>query len=53
MLKGNLYFDFHLSAAQRPAQKLSPVDFIVTNLPMQLDWVVRFFNQRGKAEQHI
>ena len=27
--------------------------FIVTNLPMEPDWVVRFYNQRGTAEQHI
>ncbi|TDQ54596.1 hypothetical protein EV658_1301, partial [Phaeovulum veldkampii DSM 11550] len=25
----------------------------VTNLPMEPDWVVRFYNQRGTAEQHI
>jgi hypothetical protein len=29
------------------------VGFIVTNLPMEPDWVVRFYNQRGTAEQHI
>ena len=28
------------------------VGFIVTNLPMEPDWVVRFYNQRGTAEQH-
>jgi hypothetical protein len=34
--------------------ELSPrVGFIVTNLPMDPDWVVRFYNQRGTAEQHI
>ena len=27
--------------------------FIVTNLPMEPGWVVRFFNQRGTAERHI
>ena len=27
--------------------------FIVTNLPMEPAWVVRFYNQRGTAEQHI
>ena len=27
--------------------------FIVTNLPMEPEWVVRFHNQRGTAEQHI
>jgi hypothetical protein len=29
------------------------VGFIVTNLPMEPDWVARFYNQRGTAEQHI
>jgi hypothetical protein len=29
------------------------VGFIVTNLPMEPDWVVLFYNQRGTAEQHI
>ena len=29
------------------------VGFIVTNLPMEPDWVVRFYNQRGTSEQHI
>jgi hypothetical protein len=29
------------------------IGFIVTNLPMEPDWVVRFYNQRGTAEQHI
>ena len=27
--------------------------FIVTNLPMEPNWVVRFYNQSGTAEQHI
>jgi hypothetical protein len=31
----------------------SRLGFIVTNLPMDPDWVVRFYNQRGTAEQHI
>ena len=29
------------------------VGFIVTNLQMEPDWVVRFYNQRGTAEQHL
>jgi hypothetical protein len=29
------------------------VGFIVTNLPMEPEWVVRFYNQSGTAEQHI
>ncbi len=34
--------------------ELSPrAGFIVTNLPMVPNWVVRFYNQRGTAEQHI
>ena len=27
--------------------------FIATNLPMESDWVVKLYNQRGTAEQHI
>ena len=27
--------------------------FVVTNLPMEPEWVIRFDNQRGTAEQHI
>ena len=27
--------------------------FIVTNLPMEPDWIVKFYNRRGTAEQHI
>ncbi len=29
------------------------VGFIVINLPMGQDWVVRFYNRRGTAQQHI
>jgi hypothetical protein len=29
------------------------VGFIVANLPIEPDWVVQFYNQRGTAEQHI
>lgn len=29
------------------------VSFIVTNMPMDPDWVARFYNQRGTSEQHI
>ena len=29
------------------------VGFVVTNLPMEPDWVVRFYNRRGTDEQHI
>src|SRR6056297_1243122 len=36
-----------------PGELFPRVVFIVTNLPMEPDWVVRFYNQRGTAEQHI
>jgi len=29
------------------------VGFMITNMPMDPDWVVRFYNQRGTAGQHI
>ena len=36
-----------------PGELFPKVGFIVTNLPMEPGWVVRFYNQRGTAEQHI
>ena len=58
--------DFHYQAASwdkerrviakiewHPGELFPKVGFIVTNLPMEPDWVVRFYNQRGTAEQHI
>lgn len=36
-----------------PGELFPRVGFIVTKLPMNPDWVVRFYNQRGTAEQHI
>ena len=37
-----------------PGELFPRVGFIVTNLPpMAPDWVVRFYNQRGTAGQHI
>ena len=36
-----------------PGELFPRVGFIVTNMPMNPDWVVRFYNQRGTAEQHI
>ena len=36
-----------------PGELFPRVGFVVTNLPMEPDWVVRFYNQRGTAEQHI
>jgi hypothetical protein len=29
------------------------VGLIIINLPMEPDWAVMFYNQRGTAEQHI
>jgi len=36
-----------------PGELFPKVGFVVTNMPMDPDWVVRFYNQRGTAEQHI
>ena len=36
-----------------PGELFRRVGFIVTNLPMEPDWVVRFYNQRCTAEQCI
>jgi hypothetical protein len=36
-----------------PGELFPRVGFIVTNLPMEPDWVVRFYNRRGTAEPHI
>jgi hypothetical protein len=27
--------------------------FVVTNLPMEPNWIIRFYNQRGTAERHF
>jgi hypothetical protein len=61
-----LYEDFEHQAASwdkprrviakiewHPGELFPKVGFIVTNLPMEPDWVVRFYNQRGTSEQHI
>ena len=58
--------DFHYQAQSReserrviakvewhPGELFPRLGFIVTNLPMEPGWVVRFYNQRGTAEQHI
>ena len=58
--------DFHYKAASwdkerrviakiewHPGELFPRVGFIVTNLPMEPDWVARFYNQRGTAELHI
>ncbi|PIL16330.1 hypothetical protein P775_25010 [Puniceibacterium antarcticum] len=60
------YEDFHYQAQSsdeerrviakiewHPGELFPRVGFIVTNLPMEPDWAVRFYNQRGTAEQHI
>ena len=36
-----------------PGELFPRVGFFVSNLPMEPDWVVRFCNQRGAAEQHL
>jgi hypothetical protein len=36
-----------------PEELFPSVIFIVSNLPMRPDWVVRFYNRRGTADQHI
>jgi hypothetical protein len=36
-----------------PGELFPRIGFIVTNLLMEPDWVVRFYNRRGTAEQHI
>jgi hypothetical protein len=61
-----IYEDFQYQAASwdkerrviakiewHPGELFPRVGFIVTNLPMEPDWVVRFYNQRGTAEQHL
>ena len=60
------YVDFQYQAASwdkprsviakvewHPGELFPTVGFIVTNLPMDPDWVIGFYNQRGTAEQHI
>ncbi len=36
-----------------PGELFPHVGFIVTNLPMEPDWVVQFYNLRGTTEQHV
>ena len=36
-----------------PSELFPRAGFIVTNQPMEPDWGVRFYNQRGAAKQHI
>lgn len=61
-----IYGDFEYQAASwnkprrvvakvewHPGELFPRVGFVVTNLPMEPDWIIRFYNQRGTAEQHI
>jgi hypothetical protein len=61
-----LYGDFEYQAASwdkprrvvakvewYPGELFPRVGFVVTNLPMDPDWIIHFYNQRGTAEQHI
>ncbi len=36
-----------------PGELFPRVGFVVTNLPMEPDWIIHFYNRRGTAEQHI
>ena len=36
-----------------PGDLFPRVGFVVTNLLMEPEWIIRFYNQRGTAEQHI
>jgi hypothetical protein len=36
-----------------PGEMFPRVGFVVTDFPMEPDWIIRFYNQRGTAEQHI
>jgi hypothetical protein len=36
-----------------PGKLFPRVGFVVTNLPMDPNWIIRFYNQRGTVEQHI
>lgn len=36
-----------------PGELFPRVGFMVTNMPMEPVWIVRFYNQRGTAEQHV
>jgi hypothetical protein len=61
-----IYGDFEYQAASwdkprrviakvewHPGELFPRVGFVVTNLPMDPDWIIHFYNQRGTAEQHI
>ena len=57
-------FDYQAASWDKPRRVIAKIEwqpgelfpragFIVTNMPMEPDWVVRFYKQRGIAEQHI
>lgn len=61
-----IYGDFEYQAASwdkprritakvewHPGELFPRVDFFVTNMPMDPDWIIHLYNQRGTAEQHI
>ena len=61
-----IYGDFQYQAASwdkprrviakvewHPSELFPRVGFVVTNMPMEPDWIIRFYNQRGTAEQYI
>ena len=61
-----IYGDFEYQAASwdKPRRVIAKVEwhtgdllprvgFVVSNLPMEPDWIIRFYNKRGTAEQHI
>lgn len=61
-----IYGDFEYQATSRdkprrviakvewhPGELFPRVGFVVTNMPMEPDWIIRFYNQRGTAEQYI
>ena len=36
-----------------PGDLFPRVGFVVTNLPTKPEWIIRFYNPRGTAEQHL
>ena len=61
-----IYGDFEYQAASwdkprrvvakvewHPGELFPHIGFVVTNLPMEPDWIIRFYNQHGTAGQHI
>jgi len=38
---------------RHPGDLFPRVGFVVTNLLMEPEWIIRFYNQRGTAEHHI